>query len=78
VLVAGAIANRSATAAGVTNVFSIVGDLDAACCGSLAALALLVGDLPLVGYERSDDLETAQRYGFALLGPVRMWINGGR
>ena len=77
-IVAGAIANRSATVTGVTNVFSTVGDLDAAWCGSLAALAALVGDLPLVGYERGDDLEAAQRYGFALLGPLRVWIIGGR
>jgi len=77
-IVAGAIANRSATVAGLTNVFSTVGDLDAAWCGSLAALAALVGDLPLVGYERGDDLEAARRYGFALLGSLRVWINGRR
>jgi hypothetical protein len=75
-IVAGAIANRSATVAGLTNVFSAVGDLDAAWCGSLAALAIHRGDLPLVGYERGGDLEVAQRYGFALLGPLRVWING--
>jgi len=73
-IVAGAIANRSATVAGLTNVFSAVGDLDAAWCGSVAAVAEHVGDLPLVGYERGDDLEAAQRYGFALLGPLRVWI----
>jgi hypothetical protein len=73
-IVAGAIANRSATVASVTNVFSTVGDLDAAWRGSLAALAALVGDLPLVGYERGDDLEAARRYGFAPLGPLQVWI----
>jgi hypothetical protein len=73
-IVAGAIANRSATVAGVTNVFSAVGDLDAAWCGSVAALAAHVGDLPLLGYERGDDLEAARRYGFALLGPLRVLI----
>ena len=73
-IVAGAIANRSATVASVTNVFSAVGDLDAAWCGSLAALAALVGDVPLVGYERGDDLEAARRFGFALLGPLHVWI----
>jgi hypothetical protein len=73
-IVTGAIANRSATVAGVTNVFSAVGDLDAAWCGSVAALTAYVGDLPLLGYERGDDLEAAGRYGFALLGPLRVWI----
>jgi hypothetical protein len=73
-IVAGAIAKRSATVASVTNVFSAVGDLDAAWCGSLAALAAHVGDLPLVGYERGDDLEAARRYRFAPLGPLRVWI----
>ena len=73
-IVAGAIANRSATVASLTNVFSAVGDLDAAWCGSVAAVATLVGDVPLLGYERGDDLEAARRYGFALLGPLQVWI----
>ena len=73
-IVAGAIANRSATVASVTNVFSADDDLDAAWCGSVAAVAAHVGDLPLVGYERGDDLEAARRYGFAPLGPLRVWI----
>jgi hypothetical protein len=73
-IVAGAIANRSATVASVTNVFSADDDLDAAWCGSVAAVAAQVGDLPLVGYERGDDLEAARRHGFALLGPLQVWI----
>jgi hypothetical protein len=73
-IVAGAIANRSATVASVTNVFSADDDLDAAWCGSVAAVAAHVGDLPLVGYERGDDLEAARRYGFAPLGPLQVWI----
>lgn len=73
-IVAGAIANRSATVAGLTNVFSTDDDLDAAWCGSVAAVAAHLGDLPLLGYERGDDLEAARRYGFALLGPLRVWI----
>jgi hypothetical protein len=73
-IVAGAIANRSATVASLTNVFSAVGDLDAAWRGSVASVAAQMGDLPLVGYERGDNLEAAQRYGFALLGPLRVWI----
>ena len=73
-IVAGAIANRGATVASVTNVFSADDDLDAAWCGSVAAVAAHVGDLPLVGYERGDDLEAARRYGFAPLGPLRVWI----
>jgi hypothetical protein len=77
-IAAGAIANRGATVAGLTNVFSAAGDLDAAWCGSLAAVAALVGDVPLVGYERGHDLEAARRYGFSLLGPLRVWINGRR
>jgi hypothetical protein len=73
-IVAGAISNRSATVASVTNVFSADDDLDAAWCGSVAAVAAHVGDLPLVGYERGDDLEAARRYGFAPLGPLQVWI----
>jgi hypothetical protein len=70
-IVAGAIANRSATVAGVTNVFLAAGDLDAAWRGSVAALAAHVGHLALLGYERGDELEAAQRYGFTPLGPLR-------
>jgi hypothetical protein len=73
-IVAGAIANRSATVASLTNVFSAVGDLDAAWRGSVTSVAEHMGALPLVGYGRGDDLEAAGRYGFALLGPLRVWI----
>jgi hypothetical protein len=73
-IVAGAIANRSATVASVTNVFSADDDLDAAWRGSVAAVAAHGGDLPLLGYERGDDLEVARRYGFEPLGPLRVWI----
>ena len=75
-IVAGAIANRGATAAGLTNVFSSAGDPDAAWRGSVAALAAHVGDLPLLGYERGDGLDAARRYGFTPLDPLRVWIKG--
>jgi hypothetical protein len=73
-IVAGAISKRSASVVSVTNVFSAIGDLDAAWRGSVAALAERAGDLPLVGYERGEDLEASRRCGFAVLGPLRVWI----
>jgi hypothetical protein len=31
--------------------------------------------LPLVGYERGDDLERARRVGFEEVGPLRVWAH---
>jgi len=61
---------------GVSNVFSVTGDADAAWRGCLAALSAPVGDLPLVGYAREDDLEVARRCGFTPVAPSRVWMKG--
>ena len=70
---AGAIANRSDTVVGISNVFSVTDDLDAAWRGSVSALAGYAGDLPLVGYAHGANLAAAERCGFARLGPLRVW-----
>ena len=72
-IVAGAIASRDADVVGLSNVFSVTGDLDDTWRGALAAIATHVGEAPLVGYERGDDLEAARRCGFTALGPLRVW-----
>ncbi len=74
---AGAIANRSADVVGVSNLFSVGGDPDATWSGAVAGITALFGGLPLVGYERGDDLESAIRCGFSPLDPLRVWVKAG-
>jgi hypothetical protein len=40
-----------------------------------AAAALRPG-LPIVGYERGEDLAEARQAGFTALGPLRVWARG--
>lgn len=75
-IVAGAIVNRSATVTGVSNVFSVTGDREAAWRGVVAALAQQRWSLPMVGYANGDDLEAAQHVGFEPLGSLRVWMKG--
>ncbi len=77
-IVAGAIVNRSATVAGVSNVFSVTGNREAAWRGAVAALAHQAWALPLVGYAHGEDLDAAQRAGFEPLGPLRVWMKEQR
>ena len=48
---AGAIANRSATVVGLSNVFDVAGDLESAWAGPAATAAALWGDMPIVSYD---------------------------
>lgn len=73
--VAGAIANRSATVIGLSNVFDTVGDLDSAWAAGAAAAATLWGDLPTVGYDSGDALHAALDAGFESIGELVVWIN---
>jgi hypothetical protein len=72
-IVAGAIANRTGDVVGVSNVF--VPEADAARCwaGCLATITDAFRGLPLVGYERGNDLIIAQALGFEVVGPLRVW-----
>ena len=74
-VVAGAIANRSATVIGLTNVFDTVGDLDSAWVASAAAAATLWGDLPIVGYDSGDALDAVHGAGFESVGELVVWIS---
>ncbi|MEV0096319.1 hypothetical protein [Streptomyces sp. NPDC050738] len=66
-LVAGAVANRSASVVGFSNTFG-------AWPGALAPIAELWPSLPLVGYESGDDLDDALAQGFEAIGPLRIWL----
>jgi len=74
-IVAGAIANRTGNVVGVSNVF--VPEADAARCwaGCVATIIDTFPGLPLVGYERGNDLIIPQELGFEVVGPLRVWSN---
>ncbi|GLZ79722.1 hypothetical protein Afil01_45290 [Actinorhabdospora filicis] len=64
----GAVLNRTGDVVGVSNVH---GD---AWPGAIAAARELFGELPLVGYESGDDVAPALAAGFAVAGPLRVWL----
>jgi hypothetical protein len=72
-IAAGAIANRSAGAVGITNVFGPVDDPALAWAGALAAIVALFGGNAIVGYESGPSLDIAREYGFSPVGPLRVW-----
>ena len=73
-VVAGAVASRSDQVIGVSNVFAVGSDPDAAWPGVLNAVNRLFPTLPVVGYEQGDDLAAAVRHGFEPVGPLRIWL----
>jgi hypothetical protein len=75
-VVAGAVASRSDQVVGVSNVFALDGEGDAAWPGVLAALHGLFPAVPVVGYEQGEDLEAAARHGFEPMGSLRVWMQG--
>jgi hypothetical protein len=44
--------------------------------GAVRAVAALGPGLPIVGYERGEDLAAARAAGFRVLGPLRIWARG--
>jgi hypothetical protein len=72
-MVAGAVANRSASVVGISNLFTTGDDVDRTWAGCLAAATRLWPGLPVVGYEDGDDLAAAVRQGWLPIGPVRIW-----
>lgn len=75
-IAAGAVASRSATVVGVSNLFATGGDTDSAWPVALEAAHTLFPGLPAVGYEHGDDLASARRHGFEPIGPLRIWLRG--
>jgi hypothetical protein len=69
----GVIANRTGDVAGLSNLFTD-GDADRAWAAAVHAIAARHPGLPIVGYERDDDLAAARRAGFAPAGPLRVWM----
>jgi len=69
-LIGGAIAYTADGVTGISNVFKS-GFADA-----VRAVAALRPGLPVVGYERGEDLAAARQAGFRVLGPLRVWARG--
>ena len=44
--------------------------------GAVRAIAGVRPRLPIVGYERGEDLTEARQAGFTVLGPLRVWARG--
>jgi hypothetical protein len=74
-VVAGAIANRSSTVIGLSNVFDVAGDLESAWVGAAAIAAALWGEMTTVGYDSGDSLDAAHRGGFKSIGELVVWLN---
>ncbi|GID91966.1 hypothetical protein ACFQFC_03020 [Amorphoplanes digitatis] len=70
-LTGGAIGNRSARCAGVSNLFGDVWD------EAVAAISACFPGLPLVGYETPEVLPAARAAGFATAGELRVWLVPG-
>jgi hypothetical protein len=73
-IVAGALMNRSATVVGLSNVFSPGEDAQRTWAAAIVTAAARNPGLPIVGYERGEDLAAALRHGFESLGPLRVWL----
>jgi len=73
-VVAGAILNRSANVVGISNFFSDEGVTSPSWSGCLAFARALFATATFIGYETGDGLAAAQRDGFEIAGPLRVWI----
>jgi hypothetical protein len=73
-IVAGAVANRSAAAIGLSNVFADGDDLESAYLGGASAAQERWGSLPVVSYDSGPALEAARRARFVGFGELAVWI----
>lgn len=72
-LACGAIANRSAGAVGVSNVFTTI-PLEEAWPELVATVTSHYPGLPIVGYEQGESLAAASAAGFLPVGRLRVWL----
>lgn len=72
-LIAGAIANRTATVVGLSNVFTPSADSVAFWAGCVATAQASFPGYPLAGYESGVDLARAEAVGFEKLQSLRVW-----
>jgi hypothetical protein len=72
-IVGGAVATRSDEVVGISNLFAVGGDGAGMWPLVLEAVGALFADLPVVTYDRDEDVAGAIRHGFRPLGPLRVW-----
>lgn len=72
-IIAGAIANRTDTVVGLSNLFAPAADSVAFWAGCVATAHATFPGLPLVGYENGADLTHAEAVGFDKLQSLRVW-----
>jgi hypothetical protein len=75
VVVAGAIANRSSTVVGLSNLFHTGGDLESAWAAGAACAASFWGGATTVGYDSGDGLDAAHGAGFESIGELVVWVD---
>lgn len=75
-LVGGAVTYTTDGVTGISNVFKSGMADGALWAGAVRAVAALRPGLPIVGYERGEDLAAARAAGFRVLGPLRIWARG--
>jgi hypothetical protein len=73
-IVGGCAANRTAGAVGLSNVFAEADEVVPVAVGALAETMQFAPGLPVVGYERGDDLARFVRLGFRPVGPLRILL----
>jgi hypothetical protein len=72
-IVAVAVANRTGDVIGLSNVFGHASAADLWLGAASAAREAFRATLPLVGYERGDNLRHATDFGFRTIGPLRVY-----
>jgi hypothetical protein len=73
VLAGGAVAHTAAQVTGISNVFNSGLPDELLWLGAVHAAAAVRPGLPVVGYERGEDLAAAREAGGRVLGPLRVW-----
>jgi hypothetical protein len=73
-IVAGAIANGTAGAVGISNLFTSRDELVDVWYGCLATIQAYFPDLPVLGYESGAALAAACTCGFEPTGTLRVWV----
>jgi hypothetical protein len=73
-IAAGAVANRSATVIGLSNVFDTGGDLESAWLDAVRAAQARWGPMPVVSYDSGATLEAAHQAGLDSVGELTVWL----
>jgi len=76
-IVGGCAANRTPGAVGLSNVFAEAAETESVAAGAIAETVRFAPGMPVVGYERGEDLARFVRLGFSPVGPLRiLQVNG--